>query len=376
MDKKNLGIYIHIPFCIKKCNYCDFCSFPGTDESTRQKYVDALCRDIAARGELCREYRADTVYFGGGTPTLLTAAQFGQIFDALHKNFDIDPTAEISAECNPATADLAYFKALRALGVNRLSVGMQSAHDNELAALGRVHRADDFKRAFYDARMAGFGNISADLMFGIPHQTLDSFRKTMEYLTDLSPEHISAYGLILEEGTPFFANQKNLVLPDEETEYTMYAEAVGFLAQRGYERYEISNFARPGSESRHNLKYWMRDEYVGLGVSAHSFLNGKRSFAPSRLDVYTGGLFEEGCEEIGESEAMGEYVMLAMRTVRGVDENVFFRRFKKSFDGLFGDRLKPYCDGGFVVREGGRCAFTDSGFYVSNSILSDVIDFN
>ena len=375
MRNKSLGIYIHIPFCIKKCAYCDFCSFPNSDSKTREAYVDALCRDIALRGEICRDRVADTVYFGGGTPTLLSIDQFTRIFEALNSSFNIDPNAEISCECNPATADLEYFKALRALGVNRLSFGMQSAHDSELEALGRVHRAKDFKKAFFEARDAGFDNISADVMFGIPNQTRESFKETLRVLTELGPEHVSAYGLILEEGTPFFANRKNLVLPDEETEYTMYADAVGILALSGYERYEISNFSKPGRESRHNMKYWMYDDYVGLGVSAHSFLNGKRSFAPSRLEAYAGGLFEEGCEEIGKREAMGEYVMLAMRTSRGVEENVFFDRFGESFEEIFKDRLKPYCEGGFVARERGRWTFTDSGFYVSNSILSEIIDF-
>ena len=375
MENKKLGIYLHIPFCIKKCAYCDFCSFPGTDEQTHQSYVDTLCRDIEKRGELCRDRIADTVYFGGGTPTLLSTAQFSQIFEALHKSFNIDAKAEITSECNPATANLEYFKKLRSLGVNRISFGMQSAHDAELEALGRVHRSADFKKAFFEARNAGFENISADVMFGIPNPTRESFKGTLKELIDIHPEHISAYGLILEEGTPFFANQKNLVLPDEETEYTMYADAVSILAEHGYERYEISNFALPGRESHHNMKYWMCDEYVGLGVSAHSFLNGKRSFAPSCLDTYVGGLFEEGSEEISESEAIGEYVMLAMRTARGVEENVFFNRFKKSFEELFSEKLKPYCEGGFVARERGRWTFTDSGFYVSNSILSEIIDF-
>ena len=375
MINQSLGIYLHIPFCIRKFAYCDFCSYPATESTLRERYVCELCRDIEERGRLCGDHRADTVYFGGGTPTLLTVGQFERIFEALHRAFDISPDAEITVECNPATADLEYFKGLRALGVNRLSIGMQSANDRELAALGRVHRAEDFVRAFTDARASGFENISADIMFGIPEQTEESFKKTLETLVDLGPEHISAYGLILEPGTPFFANREKLVLPDEDSEYNMYAGACGFLEQHGYKRYEISNFSKPGFESRHNMKYWQRDEYVGLGVSAHSFLGEKRSFAPGSIDSYLGGLYEEGCEEIGENDAMCEYVMLCMRTERGVEENVFLHRFGKNFEEVFGERLKPYCDGGFVVREGGRCAFTDSGFYVSNSILSDILSF-
>ncbi len=374
--QKNLGIYLHIPFCIQKCAYCDFCSFPNTSAELREKYVEVLCRDIEDRAALCREHIADTVYFGGGTPTLLTAAQFEKIFSALRKNFTVSPDAEITVECNPKTASFEHFRALRALGVNRLSIGMQSAHDRELSALGRVHNSADFFECFRDARRAGFDNISVDLMFGIPYQTEESFKKTLELVTELEPEHISAYGLILEEGTPFFANREKLVLPSEESEYTMYTEAVGFLAHRGYDRYEISNFSKPDRESRHNLKYWQRDEYVGLGVSAHSFLCEKRSFAPAEIDAYLRGQFEKGCEEISENDAISEYVMLAMRTVRGVDTNVFFARYGKDFDTLFADKLKPYRDGGFVVRKDGSCAFTDSGFYVSNQVLADILDFD
>ncbi|MBE6600463.1 MAG: radical SAM family heme chaperone HemW [Ruminococcaceae bacterium] len=375
-NKKSLGIYLHIPFCIQKCAYCDFCSFPNTSAELREKYVDALCRDIEERARLCRDRICDTVYFGGGTPTLLTVLQFERIFSALRENFDISPDAEITVECNPKTADLGYFCDLRRLGVNRLSIGMQSAHDRELEALGRVHRSEDFFRAFADARRAGFDNISVDLMFGIPYQTEKSFKKTLEIVTELEPEHISAYGLIIEEGTPFFANREKLVLPGEDREYTMYTEAVGFLAHRGYKRYEISNFSKPERESRHNLKYWQRDEYVGLGVSAHSFLCEKRSFAPADINAYMRGQFEKGCEEISENDAMSEYVMLAMRTVRGVDLNVFYDRFGKDFDEMFADKLKPYRDGEFVVRKDGSCAFTDSGFYVSNEILSEILDFD
>ena len=307
---------------------------------------------------------------------MLDISQFERIFCALRESFDICEGAEITTECNPATADRKYFEELRALGVNRLSMGMQSAHDRELRALGRVHRASDFIRAFSDARAAGFENISADLMFGIPEQTTESFKKTLETLLALDPEHISAYGLIIEPGTPFFANREKLVLPDEEAEYNMYTEAHGILCRHGYERYEISNFSKPGYESRHNLKYWSRDEYVGIGVSAHSFLGEKRSFAPSDIDEYLGGRYEEGCEEISKNDAIGEYVMLCMRTARGVCESEFAERFNESFEALFGERLKPYCNGGFVVRNNGRYAFTDSGFYVSNSILSELLDFD
>lgn len=370
---KLLGIYIHIPFCIKKCNYCDFCSFPNVTEAQKDAYVSALCRDIASWREKCAGHTVDTVYFGGGTPTLLSVSQFERIFDALHKSFDVSDFVEITTECNPATADVTYFSELHKMGMNRLSIGVQSANDNELKALGRVHLFSDAVKAFHDARVAGFDNISADIMFGIPEQTENSFAQTLERVLELAPRHVSAYGLILEPDTPFFVNQKNLVLPDEDTEYNMYTDAVSTLAAAGLKRYEISNFALPGSESRHNLKYWHRDEYLGFGVSAHSFFDETRFFVPSELDEYIEGAHTVGSERIDRKDAVNEYVMLAMRLTQGVSEAEFEQRFTKSFDEVFGCRIKSFEDVGLIVRDGGRCAFTDRGFYVSNSVLSEII---
>ena len=220
--KRPLGIYIHVPFCLKKCLYCDFCSYVGADDTLRGRYVDALCRHISQYRELCSDREVDTVYFGGGTPTLLSPDQFAKVFSALHESFTVSPDAEMTVECNPATADLEKLRALRRLGVNRLSIGVQSANDGELASLGRVHSFADARAVFSDAREAGFDNVSVDVMFGIPHQTRESFGRSLEEILSLSPDHVSAYGLILEEGTPFYANSENLVLPDEDTEYNMY----------------------------------------------------------------------------------------------------------------------------------------------------------
>ena len=345
-------------------------------DEKKDAYVSALCRDIAAWRERCLDYTVDTVYFGGGTPTLLSISQFERIFDVLHKSFDISPDAEITSECNPATADVTYFAALHKMGVNRLSLGVQSANDNELKALGRVHSWSDAEKAFNDARVAGFDNISADLMFGIPDQTRESFAKTLENVIALSPRHVSAYGLILEPGTPFFANQKNLVLPDEDAEYNMYTDTVSALATLGLKRYEISNFALPEGESRHNLKYWRREEYLGFGISAHSFFDETRSFVPSDLDKYIEGAYDAVTEHIDRKDALNEYVMLTMRLTEGVSEAEFERRFGESFGDIFGSRIKRFIDVGLITREGGRCAFTERGFYVSNSVLSEILEFN
>ena len=374
--KKALGIYIHVPFCLKKCNYCDFCSFAGVDDDVKAKYVDALCRHIRLYRDTCSCHTVDSIYFGGGTPTLLPIDLFEKIFAALCESFDVSESAEITVECNPKTADVTYFKALHKMGVNRLSLGVQSANDNELRALGRVHTWGDSVDAFFDARRAGFENISADIMFGIPEQTEKSLENTLERVTELSPTHISAYGLIIEPGTPFFVNYEKLVLPDEDSEYNMYTGTRRWLSQHGFVQYEISNFALPGKESFHNLKYWRREEYLGFGVSAHSFFDETRFACPSSLNEYICGNYTGERSRISPNDAASEFVMLGMRLTEGVSESEFRSRFGKGFEESYGDALDRFVKSGFVVRKGGRCAFTDSGFYVSNTVLSEILSFD
>lgn len=373
---KKLGIYLHIPFCVQKCLYCDFCSFPRCDGDTVSRYVSALCRDIERWGELCRDREVDTVYFGGGTPTLLPIAEFEKIMSTIKKSFSLRDDCEISCECNPATADVEYFTALRATGVNRLSIGLQSTDSEELRALGRIHSFRDFKVTFADARRAGFENISLDLMYGIPLQTVASFERTLREVLELAPEHISAYGLKVEEGTPFGRMGDTLVLPDEDEEFEMYMLCSEYLGKMGYTKYEISNFSREGHESRHNLRYWRGEEYIGFGVSAHSYFDGVR-FANSRdIDGYICGRdITSEKAEIGADEQMTEYVMLRMRLAEGVNEKNFEARFGVSFNDVYGERLSRYIDSGYVIRERGKIAFSDRGFFLSNYILSDILDF-
>ncbi len=373
---KKLGIYLHVPFCVQKCLYCDFCSFPKSDGELMSRYAEALCRDIERWGEKCRDRSVDTVYFGGGTPTLLSISDFEKIINALVKSFSLTERSEVSSECNPATADLEYLSALRALGVNRLSMGLQSANEDELRALGRVHSFENFVRTYREARQAGFDNISVDLMYGIPRQTVASFERTLSEAVSLSPEHISAYGLKVEEGTPFGKMGDRLVLPSEDDEYKMYMLCTEYLGNFGYTKYEISNFAREGYESRHNIKYWKGEDYLGLGVSAHSYFEGVR-FANSRdIDGYISGR-DIVCEraEITPSERMTEYVMLRMRMSEGVDSEEFEREFGISFDEVYGERLSRYEKDGYIVRNCRKTAFSDKGFFVSNFILSDILDF-
>lgn len=376
MAKNKLGVYIHLPFCLKKCNYCDFCSYTNVSDDEKERYIDALCRHIAKYKKKCENHEVDTVYFGGGTPTLLTTGQFEKFFSALNDSFEISENAEVTVECNPATADLEKFKKLRTFGVNRLSIGVQSANDEELKTLGRVHNFSDVKKTFSDAKSAGFENISADIMFGIPGQSEESFKKTLETVVNFGVTHISAYGLILERGTPFYKDRKKLVFPDEDTEYNMYSGAVSFLKENGYRRYEISNFAKSGFESKHNLKYWRSEEYLGFGVAAHSFFGGRRFFSPKKLSSYIGGRFTSGSFTVSDSDALAEYVMLAMRTEDGVSEEDFFKKTGKDFGEVFGEKIEPFCRAGLVVRDSGRCAFTDKGFYLSNAVLSEILEFD
>lgn len=375
MKDTSLGIYIHIPFCVKKCNYCDFCSYSDILPAERENYLSALCRHIASF-ENTKDRTVDTVYFGGGTPTLLTSKQAEKVIETVRSTFRVADNAEITFECNPGTVTKEYLKELYGLGVNRLSVGVQSFNDEELKALGRIHTANDAEKALDDAKNAGFENISADIMFGIPLQTVASFHSTLKRTAELGVFHVSAYGLILEPHTPFFENREKLALPDEDTEYSMYNQAVSYLRDHGLKRYEISNFAMNGYESRHNLKYWNRQDYLGFGVSAHSCFNETRFCAPNSVSEYINGRSVEKTEEISNNDAMAEYVMLGMRKENGIDENAFFVQFGVSFEKAYGKKTEQYVKQGFIVRDNDRCRFSDSGFYVSNTVLSDILDFD
>ena len=370
---KKVGIYVHVPFCKSKCYYCDFCSKTRADEETKSLYVKRLCEEISEISKLIGDERpmADTVYFGGGTPTLLSPSQFELILGAIEHNFGIENGAEITAETNPKTADGEKLKNMRSVGINRLSIGMQSVHNNELRALGRIHTYEDFQKTFSDARNAGFENISADLMYGIPEQSKKSFEASVKTLAELDPEHISSYSLTVEEGTPFWNRRESLLLPDEDTVGEMYLMMGDILRSYGYEKYEISNFSHKGRESRHNLKYWERREYLGFGSAAHSFFKDVR-FAHSRdIEAYLRGeKIIESVDEIPQQEAMDEYVMLGMRLSKGLNAPEFDRLFGVSFDERYGNVFKRFSPE-FITVENGNYRFTDKGMLVSNYILSE-----
>ncbi len=368
-----LGIYMHIPFCLSKCHYCDFCSRTRVDDATKALYVKRLCEEMRARVAGLGENipRVDTVYFGGGTPTLLSSSQFGEILDTVDSLFGIESGAEITAETNPKSADREKLSSMRALGINRLSIGMQSVHDKELRALGRIHTHADFLKSYADARAAGFDNISADLMYGIPEQSEKSFAESIKILIGLAPEHISSYCLTVEEGTAFHRRRDSLILPFEDEVSNMYLSMTDLLNEGGYEKYEISNFAHNGQVSRHNLKYWRREPYLGFGPAAHSFFSGVR-FSNSRdVEGYLRGEdIREMSDAVSGGEAMDEFVMLGMRLSCGIDIDEFEMLFGVDFTERYGKILSRFAPE-YVIIDGKSCRFTDRGMLVSNYILSE-----
>ena len=357
--------------------YCDFCSFPQTKKEKMDSYVNRLVYDILSFEipDGVKYLPCDTVYFGGGTPTLLEVGHFEKILLAIKEKFQIADGAEITAECNPKTADKEKLMDMRSLGINRLSIGMQSSSSEELKLVGRHHTYDDCKMAVSDARDAGFENISLDLMYGLPNQTLESFKKSLSDVIALSPDHISSYALKLEEGTPLYRLADRYTFPDEDTVCDMYDCMCNTLESFGYNRYEVSNFATAGFESRHNLKYWDYEDYIGFGVAAHSFVCGRRIENSRDFDAYIRGeSIIDCCESIDLDTQKNEYVMLAMRLAHGVESEKYNDVFGSDFSCDFGVKFKKYCPEFVEIDELG-VRFTKKGFFVSNYILSDVLDF-
>lgn len=383
-DKKRLGLYLHIPFCLSKCAYCDFYSVVPPGPEVQERYVNALITHMQSYRTGVKDYVTDTVFIGGGTPTSLPPETLLRLIHAVRRNFTIARDAEFTLESNPATVDVKTLNQLRRAGVNRLSMGLQSANNQELAALSRCHRREDFAAAFRAARQARIGNINVDLMFGIPGQTMQSLMKTLRYLMHFEPEHISLYDLILEPGTRMYAQRDSLSFPGEDEEADMYLAAVDFLAQNGYMQYEISNFARPGYQCRHNLKYWNCEEYLGLGAAAHSFFMGNRFSFVRDMNKYMNGLenpsfavrLTDQNDPVTPKERLGEYIMLRLRLREGLNIREFDRRFGVSFEKRYGGKIAPYIQYGYAEIKNGNFALTPRGLFVSNTILSDLLEFS
>lgn len=366
---KPLGIYVHIPFCKSKCEYCDFYSLGGSrDRRTTDQYLQALADHIRETGRLAPDYTVDTVYFGGGTPSFFGAENLEKILDELQKRFHFGADPEITLEANPDSAqDISALRQLHDAGFDRLSLGMQSADDAELRRIGRVHTHAQTVRAVENARAAGFDNLSLDLIYGLPGQTMTRWQANLDAALALAPEHLSCYGLKVEEGTPLFARRERFTLPDDDTQADMYLSAVGLLARQGYEQYEISNFCRPGRASRHNSRYWTLAEYLGFGPGAHSDFGGERFALARDLDAYLAGhtvYSERSAPSARERET--ERVMLALRTTRGVAADTLPEAAR---------RILQNCEAhGLAHLSGGFYALTPRGFLVSNAILVDLLE--
>lgn len=379
LAEKELSIYVHIPFCVQKCLYCDFLSAPASDE-VRARYVDRLVREISEESASYVNYKVKTVFLGGGTPSVLEPVQITGIMNSLRENYSLEKDCEITIEINPGTCSKEKAEAWRNAGINRVSVGLQSLEDTELKALGRIHSADEFYETYEELVKTGFNNINIDLMTAIPGQTMENCCKTLRAVTTLTPApaHISAYSLIIEEGTPFFENMP--VLPDEDTEREMYKITNDILFKAGYHRYEISNFARSGFECRHNKVYWQRGNYVGFGIGAASLVENVRFTNGRDLQKYLeSGPVKEKRQELSQEEQMEEYMFLGLRMTQGVSEKEFQKLFAKTIDQIYPGIVDKHIKNGLLRRvfdmiEGDeRIMLTDYGIDVSNVVMADFL---
>jgi oxygen-independent coproporphyrinogen III oxidase len=376
--KKNMELYIHIPFCVKKCAYCDFLSFPA-DEGTKRRYVEKLMEEMRTMGAVCRDNTVSTVFVGGGTPSILKGEWMEELFSVLRENFSLEPDAEISMEANPGTVTKEKLFSYRRAGINRLSFGLQSAKERELSALGRIHSFEDFLESFRAARECGFENINVDLMSALPGQTADSWMETLKRTAELSPEHISAYSLIVEEGTPFYeaygSEAGRKLLPDEETEREMYHRTKAFLRECGYERYEISNYAKPGFACLHNIGYWTGVPYLGLGLGAASYLNGKRFSGHTDMETYlasAAGTYEN-VVELTKKDMEEEFFFLGLRLTKGVSLAEFKERFGEDAAAVYPGVMERFVKEGAAVLSDGRFFLTDYGMDVSNYVMAEFL---
>lgn len=398
-NKRPLGLYLHFPFCVRKCRYCDFLSFPS-GEAGREIYLERLKEEIKARGAIYQDYNIETLFIGGGTPSLMTGQQLTELLDTVRASFHVSPVGEWTMECNPGTTDAETLRIYRNAGINRLSFGLQSMNDEELKYLGRIHTAKQFTENYQAARRVGFENINIDLMSALPGQTTASWMDTLNKAAAFEPEHLSAYSLIIEEGTPFWdlygddrsgeANADGIIadggagqqgkaaipaLPDEDSERQMYHLTKRILAEKGYERYEISNYARKGFECRHNLIYWQRKEYLGLGLGAASMVGNRRFSNVSDMTSYMHD-WSYCQEEILDRKAQIEETMfLGLRCTAGVSDRMFTEKFGQSMMDIYGDIIRKYLSEGFLIYNpsDGRLAFSEAGTDVSNWILSDFL---
>ncbi len=370
-----IGLYIHIPFCLQKCLYCDFPSHANL-ASLYESYVAALCREISGLGGVLSEYVIDTIYIGGGTPTVLSTACLKQILQQVHTSFVIEKNAEISIEANPGTVDYEKLFALRTAGVNRISFGVQTFSDQLLLSIGRIHSAAEAVEAVHMAKQAGFSDINIDLMYGLPKQSVQDLRESIAQAVALDVTHISAYGLKVEDGTPFATmhSQGALALPEEEIDEAMYELTTELLPANGFMRYEISNFAKVGYECRHNLKYWQYEPYIGVGAAAHSFWQQERLANINEVERYittvaSGALPIQERDKPEMGTAMAEYVFLTLRTVQGLSVTAFNQMFHTDFFHHYDDVVATLINKKLIVATDTRIYLTPVGMKYGNVVF-------
>ena len=378
INKTPLGIYVHVPFCRSKCQYCDFYSVTEKHDKLLDGYLDAICAHIKESGPLAPAHKVDTIYFGGGTPSFFGADGIATILTCIRRNFDVDTNAEITFEANPDSISDRLLHRLRAEGFNRVSLGIQSDDDEMLKKLGRPHTYAQAVTAFHRIRKAGFRNVSIDLMYGLPGQDIYHWQETLDNVLRLLPEHVSCYALKVEEGTPFCGMKEALNLPDDDEVADMYLAAVETLRGRGYKQYEISNFCRKGQISRHNMKYWTGGEYLGFGPSASSDFAGRRFTLKRDLQAYIeairdGGDIMEEMEEIPVRERAGEYLMLRLRTSQGIEQQEYEKMFLLPFAPLEDVLEKRRRMFHATQTDSGRWVLTPKGYLVSNDIITDLL---
>lgn len=384
MKQKELSLYIHIPFCRKKCAYCDFLS-ASADLQTQKMYVDILIEEIQQKAEQYQSYSVPSIFIGGGTPSVLSETLIKNVMKSIFLNYKIEANAEITIECNPGTVSEQKLIAYRECGINRISFGLQSADDLELNMLGRIHTWDQFLRNFDAARKAGFFNINIDLMYGLPGQSLKSFEDTLSKVLALRPEHISAYGLMIEEGTPFFEqyNEDARIreeggapekLPDEETENQMYELVKNCLAAKGYEQYEISNYAKKGKECMHNVRYWTGKNYLGLGLGSSSYIEEERFENTPELKSYLNHDFTKYQSYLVERNSqIEEFMFLGLRMTNGIQRNVFKEQFGVEIESIYGTIIKSLTKEGLLLQKEGTISLTEYGVSVSNYVLAQFL---
>jgi len=394
---KPLGLYLHIPFCVQKCSYCDFLSFGGTGEEAHNEYIRALCREIEYYGTVYRNiYYVESIFIGGGTPSSLKANLIAELADSIKKSFLIVDNAEFTIESNPKTLSEKKLKTYLESGINRLSMGAQSMDDNLLSFLGRIHSQEDLFANYQLARKSGFENINLDLMFAVPGQTLEIWMNTLEQVIRLAPEHISFYSLQLEEGTPFYSMYQagTLKETDSELDRRMYHEALDLLKKKDYLHYEISNAAKAGHQSRHNLKYWSMADYLGLGLGAHSYIGGTRFSNVENLSDYSvsaiekfkaeeqrekdikTGPFTVWKHENSKQEDISEYLFTSLRKTEGIDLRSFEERFGERIEYYFMEnwnKIQRFIDEGYLVKKENKMFFSIKGIDISNRILSEFV---